>query len=216
MSGDLTIVDLADSADDIAVAQLLALHRVWFDDHPHVQPELAENARLPRHRGHLVVHQFLARVDGVPAGFAVVHTSLRRRVGLIHFLAVEEPFRRYDVAGTHLPHHLVEVACAQVQADGRAYGSPAEHGTVAESADDLVATWQRFGFEPLPTDYAEPYHGMHWERHGPADFFEMTLMGHGMTHGPTAAAEAAAQAFLLDHYRLPPTHPRVLRALASG
>lgn len=220
MPPDLVVTDLVGLGDDLGGAadldRLLALHRKWFDDHPHVQPELVDNARLPSRRGHLVVHQFLATVRGEAAGFAVVHANLRQQVGLIHFLAVEPDFRRYPIAGRNLPHHLVDLACAQVQSDGVAFGRPIVHGTVAESDADLVDTWGRFGFTELSTDYAEPYHGMHWAEHGPATFFDMTLVGRDMRDGPAAAARAAATAFLVDHYRLPVTHPRVVLALASG
>ena len=217
MPGQVRFVECAGEGDSAAVDELLALHRRWFPTHSHVQAELIDNARRPRLRGQLVVHQILALVDDQPAGFIVVHTSLRRRIGLIHFLAVDEEFRPVTTHGQRLAPALVDHAVSRVHEDGIAQNLVISNGVTAESEDALISVWAAWGFDALPVDYAEPYFGMHWAAHGEPTFFPMTLVGCGLpdqSYDRESAGRAAAEAFLLDHYQLPADHPRVVQALS--
>ena len=216
MPAQVRFVECSAAGDSADLDALLALHRRWFPTHDHVQAELVDNAHQPPHRGHLVVHQVLA-----PAGFIVVHTNLRRRVGVIHFLAVDEEFRPVTVDGRRLALALVDHAVNLVTRDGVEFVDGNIVGVVAESEDDLVRVWASWGFDALPIDYAEPYFGMHWPDHGDPTFFAMTLVGLVLPQGsnggenPTSLGQAGAAAFLLDHYVLPPDHPRVTTALTN-
>ncbi len=211
-----------------ALAALLELHRRHFPTHGHVQVELEANAVHPMPTDDLIVHQVVATVDDVPAGFIVVHANLARSIGIVHFLAVEEQFRGVPLGSTPrstVAAILVDVAEYLVADDGTRSGRPIRFGTVAESDAEVVKAWNQWGYTPLNIAYAEPYFGKHWADHGPPEFFDMALVSNaarnvpydteGRDHSPAAVARAACEAFLVDHYRLDPDHPRVRATFAS-
>ena len=188
------------------------LHLRWFGDYAYAVPELVDNGTLPAVREGRVVHQILALVDDIPAGYLVVHTNLVRQVGVIHFLAVDEPFRSVQVGGTRLAQALVDHGMALTVVDAEEHGLEPFLGIVAEAEDDMVPAWQRWGYEQLPVEYREPHYGVRWPEHGEPTFFHRVLVAApppGLALDPAACARAGAAAFLLDHYRLPPDHPDV-------
>jgi len=192
------------------VQAVVDLHLRWFGDYAYAVPELLENGELPASRGDRIVHQVLALVDGQPAGYVIVHTNTRRRIGVIHFLAVDEGFRSVEVRGNRLAQALVEHARALVAADSREVGPVL--GIGAEAEEDMVPVWEHWGFRRLDVDYHEPHFGVRWPEHGDPTFFDRTLVAAPVgddSLDPAACARALAAAFLLDHYRLPPDHPEV-------
>ena len=209
------ISDLAQSDDEARLSQMVELHRRWFPEHGHVVPDLEENFASDRRRGDVVVHQLLAEVDGVPAGYTVVYSNLRMSIGLVAFLAVEPEFRGRVIGPSTTAHQLVLAARDIVHADGVAAGRPITNGLAAESDPDIIPSWQRWGFTDLDVEYSEPYFGSHWKAHGEPHFFPMTLVNDVVTAHPQRREEisrAAAAAFHLDYYGLPSGHPVVQRA----
>ena len=207
---NLQVIELAGVSDAPHLAELLELHAQAFPEHSHVLDELRENARIPREQEKCMVHQLLCLVDDVPAGFVVVHSNRDRKVGLIHFLAVDPEFRGHLVAGTKVSTLLVEHAVELVALDLGASCA----GVVAESDPALLPSWALWGFSPLPITYSEPFHGMHWRDHEPLEFFDMTLVGYNMSaHSLTELGRKGASAFLLDHYDVPPDHAVVQLAI---
>ena len=81
------------------VEALVELHERWFPDYGYAIDEIRDNASGVNGRDDRIVHQVLALVDGAPAGFILIHSNLIRRVGLIHFIAVEQEFRGVDLDG---------------------------------------------------------------------------------------------------------------------
>lgn len=222
----LTDATGTDAQDALAV--LLQLHRRHFPTHGHVLVELEANAVHPMPTDDLVVHQVLATVDDVPAGFIVVHANLARSIGIVHFLAVEEQFRGVPLGSTPrstVAAFLVEAGEDLVTGDGTRLGRPVRLGMVAESDIEVTKAWKQWGYAPLNITYAEPYFGRQWADHGPPEFFDMALVSNAARNVPDAiekqdpspaeVARAASEAFLVDHYRLDPDHPRVRATFAS-
>jgi hypothetical protein len=216
MVSDLTFLDVvADGTDEwnsSHLAALTALLQQCFPGHPHVVEELRENASSTSTRTNRIVHQILAMRHGEPLGFIVVHANIARQIGVIHFLGIDKSARGTRVEGESLARHLIRAGTVAVFADGERCDRPLIHGVIAESEPEWLPVWEHWGFTPLPIDYAEPYHGMHWADHGEADFFEMTLMWQANPAFDVSiddAIDASVMAFSVDHYLLPINHSRV-------
>lgn len=216
MASDLTFLDVvADSADEWSPSHLdalTALLQQCFPGHPHVIEELRGNASSRSTRTDRIVHQILAMRHGEPLGFIVAHANIARQIGVIHFLGIDESARGTRVDGQSLAGHLLNAGTVAVFADGERCGRPLVHGVVAESEPEWLPVWEHWGFSPLPVDYAEPFHGMHWADHGEARFFGMTLMRQANPAYDVSindAIRAAVMAFSVDHYLLSAEHPRI-------
>ena len=200
------------SASPEHVDALVELHQRWFPDYGYAIDEIRDNASGVNGRDDRIVHQVLAFVDEVPAGFILIHSNLLRRVGLIHFIAVEQEFRSLDHGGQRLSAALVSHGVSLVAADLARAGDGPTHGVTAETEESMIPVWERLGFAVLPFPYAEPHFGVQWAAHGEPTFFDRTLVGTPIDSGPydlEAAGRASASAFLLDHYLLPSDHPAV-------
>lgn len=191
---------------------LVALLQECFPDHPHVAAELRANAARPPMHSDRLVHQIVAIQHENPLGFIVIHANTARHIGLIHFLGIKKQARGTRINGTSLARNLVAAGVQAVYDDGVRLGLPLRYGVVAESEPEWMPVWEHWGFAPLPVDYAEPYHGMHWPKYGQPSFFEMTLMRQGNPAYEVSVEDAtiaAVMAFSVDHYLLPVDHPRV-------
>lgn len=204
-------IDAARATDPRALDDLIALHSEAFPTHSHVLPELVEWRMAGGQSDTRNAHLLITYVSDVPAALLIVHMSRPRRIGLVHFLAVDAPFRTTVTGESSLAHALLEAAWEM----GTETFGGRWVGLVAESERELVPLWARWGFTDLDVDYAEPYHGMHWARHGPPEFFPMRLVGRA-TRDIAGLRTAAVEAFLVDHYLLPEDHPTVTRARGTA
>jgi hypothetical protein len=208
----VTFVEPTTSASPEHVDALVMLHQRWFPDYGYAIDEIRDNASGVNGRDDRIVHQVLVFVDDVPAGFILIHSNLLRRVGLIHFIAVEQEFRSLSHDGQRLSAALVSHGVSLVAADLARAGDSPTNGVVAETEEAMIPVWERLGFAVLPFPYAEPHFGVQWAAHGEPTFFDRTLVGTPIDSGPydfEAAGKAGASAFLLDHYLLPSDHPAV-------
>ena len=194
------------------------LHRqflLYFPDHSHVLDELTQAWEGQWPDAQVIVHAWLLELDGEAVGFAVVHTSLRRQILLQHFIGMDPD------AGARLPLRWVGYfmdALRDVAARDCGDAGTVLLGQMGEHHEEHLRAWSRFGYRTLDVDYREPRHGRHWAEHGDPTFFPMTAQlrvteaGSGLPFA--AVATAALEAFLLDHYLLPPDEPTVERTLA--
>jgi len=209
---DVTFLEPTTKTSLENVDALIELHRRWFPDYDYAIDEIRDNAAGANGRDDRIVHQVLALVDNIPVGFILIHSNLLRRVGLIHFIAVDKEFRGVEVGGQRLAAALVSRGVALVAADLARAGDAPTYGVTAETEGEMIPVWERFGFKVLPFPYAEPHFGVQWSAHGEPTFFARTLVGTPIDSGPydlEAAGRAGAAAFLLDHYELPTDHPAV-------
>lgn len=217
----LQIVDvIGDSATSQRLGQLCDLHRQYFPGYGHVTGEIMANAT-----GHVpypgcVPHQWLMMRSGEPVGFYLFDTNTHRAVVLRHFLAVHPQAR----AGlpTRWLGPLTERVAQVGQADTATATGAALLASASEIPADLFHHWRALGYRQLvEVDYAEPEHGMHWARHHREPQFLPITPNIGLTRAgadqPFAqVADAVLRGFLLDHYRLPPEHPRVAAILGAA
>lgn len=203
--------DAARAASDAVLDDLVGLHASLFPTHAHVHQEFEEWRACSGRTHDRVAHLLITYVDDVPAALLVVHLNLARRVGLVHFLGVAPAHRAARTGRPSLAADLLARAWDLCTASFAGEWL----GLVAESEPELVPLWRSWGYSDLAVEYAEPHHGMHWSDFGPPTFFRMELVGRSTGTAP-ALAQAAVEAFLIDHYRLPDDHPVVASARRSA
>lgn len=216
----LTFVDVAGLRGPEAnqrLAQLLTVHREFFADYRYIEPEWLALLSGTRADPLVVPHLWLALQDDVPVGEVIIHTNLRRRVALVHFVAFTAPVRRA------MPRDWLASLSAAFEAAGQidaaAAGVPLL-GVMGEVPPEHVHKWLNGGFEPVPVPYVEPLDGPDWVDHPSAEEPPGPLAWH--TIQPilrlaagvppdqwVAVADAGLRGFLLDYYRVPATHPRI-------
>jgi hypothetical protein len=215
---DIEVVDvasgeLADQTRAVALQQLAAVHVGFFPDHAHVVDEWREGLADGWPDESVRVHLWLLRHHGVPVGEVILHTNLRRRVVLVHFVALAAEVRR------GLPRDWLEslsagfVACGEIDA---AEAGCQLRAVAGEIPGAHLHKWQPAGFDSAGVDYREPHHGMHWADFGDPEFFEMLAIVRPNNPDDAGAVGASMRGFLLDHYRLPADHPVVARILAQA
>src|SRR5262245_18439003 len=99
---EVEIVDVVGGAHEHAIDALATLHLGLFPDYDFVAAEIVADANAPPRRDSLIVHQWLIRCAGLPAGLMLFDTNVARRVALIHFLGVERPYRGVRLEGERL------------------------------------------------------------------------------------------------------------------
>jgi GNAT superfamily N-acetyltransferase len=208
------IVDAVDGADERTVEALVGLHIEMFPEYDFVAEEIVADADARPERDSLIVHQWLVSCAGTPAGYVLFDTNVARRVALVHFLAIERPYRGLRVGGkrlaTWLCTRVLETLGVEL-AERSPFAVPL--GVVGESPDHLVRLWRGVGFRSIDVPYAEPVAGRSWRDRGDPSMRPMTLMWMPTpsADGPSRPlAAAGAAAFLIDHYELPIDHPTVV------
>src|SRR5262245_47914276 len=216
---EVSIVDVVDGADRRAADELVVLHRAMFPDYGFVADEIVADGNAAPLRDSLIVHQWLARCDGRPAGFALFDTNLARRVAVIHFLAIERSSRAVRLDGRRLASWLCRRVQARVTIELREHAPRrAALGVFGESPEYLVRRWHGAGFRRTHVHYAEPVAGRHWRDGDGSDpamrplalLWMPPLGGADPDRLAHTAAAAGAAAFLIDHYALPLDHPTVV------
>lgn len=188
------------------VSPLLELHRAAFDGHDFVLGRIEEDARRPSVRVGVAVHQWVLSVDGTPAGLLLFDTNLARRIGVSHYVSLTALASRLVLEGRRPLEWLYRCALEQVAQD---LGTAGSLGCVGEASDDRVRLFEWLGMRRLPLAYREPSEGVRWL--GPdTPTKAMNLMWLPPTAAAadelqSAAADAGAAAFLLDHYGFDPT-----------
>ncbi len=175
-----------------------------------------------------IEHQWLALVNGQPAGMVVFKYNQKRNCGLGLDLGVHPDFRVITYKGhTRLAKLLIDLRHEQLILDASSLGDPMPIGSLVEvESPDVVAQFRKYGMQQLPVKYVEPpapedalelmdrrevdetaYKPMHLgiypidrERFDPKDPAQLSDL---------------IRAYLVDHYGLPETHWAVRAALQS-
>ena len=209
------VIGSADRADlDLLIAELVH----YFPDHAHVAGELEQAWAGEWPDDQVLVHGWLLDVDGRTAGFCIVHTNLRRGILVQHFIGMDPE------VGRTLPlrwvGYLMDALRDTAIEDGDKAGVTIL-GQMGEHYPEHLRAWSRFGYVALDIDYQEPMHGRHWADHSTSPtFFPMIAMlrtTRAVDDLPLCdVAVRGVEAFLLDHYLLPPDDPTVERILAAA
>lgn len=216
---DLVFVDVADP--DLPPAerrplldQLAELHRAFFPDHAHVCDEWEAGFAEGWPDDEVVVHLWLA-LDAKrnPVGEVILHTNLRRATTLVHFVAMDAD-TRHDLP-IHWVASLADAFVAAGEADAETAGIELR-AVMGEIPPQHLHKWARGGFRPVHADYREPRYGMHWQQHGPPEFFPMLAIIRTIDADDAGADGPAVRSFLIDHYRLPADDPTVAAILADA
>jgi hypothetical protein len=210
----LEIVDVVGGGVDDAAEDLVALHRSLFPDYPFVAAEIAGDADASPERDSLIVHQWLVRCGGEPAGLVLFDTNIARRVAVIHFLGLDRRYRGLRIAGeriaTWMCHRVLDTLASEL---GERAPKATPLGAFGESSDRLVRRWLGAGFRTVELPYAEPVAGRNWRADGEPSMRRMNLLWLPMPSAPAdspVTGSVGAAAFLIDHYALPLDHPTVV------
>jgi len=185
-------------------------------------------ARSPSAASPFIEHQWLALINGLPAGMMVFKYNHRRNCGLGLDLGVLPEFRRIKYKQyTRLAKLLVDLRREQLIHDASSLGNPLPIGALVEvESPRTVARFKEYGMRLLPIKY--------WEPPIPEDAFDLIdrqtaeqvgfkPMHLGIypinydTFNPKdpSQLEDFVKGYLVDHYGLPETHWAVQEALQS-
>lgn len=210
----LSIDDVAEGTiDDKSLIELQEIHFRFFPGHEHVINEIRVAHEAPSSSA--IRHAWLLRHGANPVGEFIFHTCLKRRIAVLHFVAVNEMARETFSLGWF--EHLINAVSVQADHD------LATHGKVllalaAEVQD--TQRWMRTDFHTVEIGYQEPHHGMHWANFGEPSFFDINLVvkitATGRLEPYETLISAVAKAFLVDHYCLDEENPVVANIIKSA
>lgn len=218
-SGEIVeVIDVVDGASGGEIAALQAVFARHFPSYLHTLDDIATDAALPSHREGVVVHQWLILVADEPSGIILFESNVVRQCGPVMYFAVDHRYRSLVLDGNQLSKMSTWLSVPQMLEDG---GSTMLGGC-AERHPTYPARLVR-----LDVDYAEPIGGRHWRAHGksndiiwrpmslhwtPRPDLRPVLEVPGIGHDVTSRIVAA---YLIDHYGIPPDHPRVQHLAGS-
>lgn len=209
---------VCDTKDETVLADLRSVFSSCFPEYEFFLNDINENFHEPERRGNLIIHQVVAYADSVPAGVLVLHTNIARRVTLIHFLGVVPRLRGPIPGEPSLARRLVAEAARLLEADALTHGLEIKHGLIADAIPIALESWIRLGFTPVCIDFAEPEHGREWKKFGEPHLHQLTLVSL-LSTAPNASPDeimrTGAEAYLLDHHRLPRDNPKVVELLGE-
>jgi len=213
----LHIVDLiSDEATDQHFLMLCDIHNAFFGSYTNVIPEI-EQFRAERGGTSVTRHVWLVLDGETAVGEIIFHTSHRYKVGVIHFVALQEKVRRQMKLGWF--NTLIEAVELSSQFD-LTRDRTALLAYIAEISYEDLSRWERVGFQYVDVDYLEPHHGRSWKLHGEPTFFSMSpvvrICPKAAPNSFGSIAFAALSAFLVEHYDLDPKHPEVARILNAA
>jgi len=216
-STGLHIVDLMSSEEtSLHFSQLNDIHTTFFGSYTNVFSEI-EQFRLEVGKSSVTSHAWLV-LDGERAvGEIIFHTSHRHKIGVMHFVALEEKVRQQLQLGWF--NTLIEAVILSAQFNLQREGS-ALLGLIAEIPHEDLPRWERVGFQFLNIDYLEPAHGRSWKLYGEPAFFPLSAVVKCIPAPDkqpfSAIALSALSAFLIEHYELESDHPEVQRMLHAA
>jgi len=213
----LHIVELiADESTDDHLSQLSKVHNTYFDSYTNVVSEIAQ-FRIERSESLVTRHVWLVLDGDTAVGEIIFHTSHQFKIGVMHFVAMQENVRQRLNLGWF--NSLIEAVELSAQFDLHRDGLELS-ALIAEIPYEDLSRWERVGFRYVDVGYLEPHHGRSWKLHGEPTFFSMSPV---VRIGPKAAphsfgaiAISALSAFLIEHYDLDPEHPEVARILKAA
>lgn len=213
----LHIVELiADESTDYHLLLLSEVHRTFFDTYTNVVSEI-EQFRNETSESSVTRHVWLILDGGTAVGEIIFHTSYQFKIGVMHFVAMQEKVRQRLNLGWF--NTLIEAVALSAQFDLQRDDAKLR-ALIAEIPYEDLSRWERVGFRYLDVNYLEPHHGRSWKLYGEPTFFPMSpVVRISSIAAPNSFGEiavAALSAFLVEHYDLDPLHPEVARILNAA
>jgi len=213
----LHIVELiSHDSTDSHLLQLSEVHNTFFDSYTNVVSEI-EQFRNELDKSSVTRHVWLVLDGDTAVGEIIFHTSLQFKIGVMHFVAIQEQVRTRLNLGWF--NTLIEAVELSAQFDLQRGGLELS-ALIAEIPYEDLSRWERVGFQYVDVDYLEPHHGRSWRLHGEPTFFSMSpVVKIGAKAAPSSFADiaiSALSAFLVEHYDLDPKHPEVARILNAA
>jgi len=213
----LHIVELiSHESTDYHLLQLNEVHNTFFGSYTNVVSEI-EQFRSERNESSVTRHAWLVLNGDIAVGEIIFHTSHQFKIGVMHFVAMQEQVRTRLNLGWF--NTLIEAVELSAQFDLQRGGLELS-ALIAEIPYEDLSRWERVGFQYVDVDYLEPHHGRSWKLHGEPTFFSMSpvvrICPKAAPNSFGSIAFAALSAFLVEHYDLDPKHPEVARILNAA
>ncbi len=222
---EFSFIDVLPGASEQERDALIAIHLENFGTtYPHGVADIEKTWSEGSAEGDIIEHQWLLLLSGNPVGEFIFRTNMRRRIVVRQFLSVNRAARADLPKGwlSALVEAVAECANQDVTQCVREGTQPMGSQLIAmmsEVRPNHVPAWRTLGHISPNIDYREPVHGNHWAEHGEPTFTPMSpnilRLPAGNDVPLSVIASEGVSAFLLDYYRLPPTHEVVLEILGN-
>lgn len=220
----VNIYELLASQDEERLEAMFSLYAMFFPEYAHYVPRMRRRAKLPTdvREGH-IAHYWLIEYEGEPIGLTTFRYITKRECGVGVSFAIDTKARSIRVGNQRLSSFVISRIMKALKDDAAHFGTPF-HGLITEVEHrNLMEHYKKMGMLELPMKYYEPI----YPPEQPDDDFQSRIeklsfipVILGIT--PNGALEFNrrmlrnfAEAFLVDHYELPRSHPMLQKTLNS-
>ena len=220
----VVIYELLASGDDERLDAMLALYAEFFPEYAHYLPRMRRRAEFASDKrdGH-IAHYWLVEYEGKPVGLTTFRYIMARECGLGVSFAIKTDARTIEVGKVRLSTFIIAEIMRQLRKDA-AQTETRLYGLVTEVEHrSLMEHYKKMGMLELPVDYFEPIYPPEAEGDNIASRIEkinfipviLAIVPSRIFEFSTSVLINFTEAFLIDHYELPKSHPRVQKALRS-
>ena len=220
----LVIYELLASDDDERLEAMLALYAKFFPEYAHYLPRMRRRAAFPgdRREGHLT-HYWLFEYEGKPVGLTTFRYIAKRACGIGVSFAIENASRSIRIGKQRLSAFVIGKIMQQLNQDAEQMNGEL-YGLVTEvEHKNLMEHYKTMGMLELPMKYVEPIYPPEEEGEDLQSRIEkisfvpvyLAITVNKEFTLSTSLLRKFAEAFLIDHYELPKSHPMVQKTLMS-
>lgn len=220
----LTIYELLASGDDERIETMLTLYAKFFPEYAHYVPRMRRRAQFSgdRREGHLA-HYWLFEYEGEAVGLSTFRYIPKRKCGIGVSFAIETEARSIRIGEKRLSAFVITEIMKALRKDAERSNGEC-YGLVTEVEHlNLMAHYKTMGMLELPMKYLEPIYPPEEEGDDLQSRIEkISFVPVFLAITPYKEFELSksllrnfAEAFLVDHYELPRSHPMVQKTLMS-
>ena len=220
----LNVYELLASGDEERLEAMLALYAEFFPEYAHYLPRMRRRAEFaPDKRDGHIAHYWLFEYEGKPVGLTTFRYIVERECGLGISFAIHTDARSIRIGEQRLSAFVISRIMKQLREDAARMGTKL-YGLVTEVEHrNLMEHYKKMGMLELPMHYYEPIYTPEQEGEDlQSRIDKISFMPVFLAITPNGEFELSkpllmnfAEAFLIDHYELPRSHPMVQKTLKS-
>ena len=220
----LSIYELLASGDEERLDAMFALYAEFFPEYAHYVPRMRRRAVFePDKRDGHIAHYWLFEYEGKPVGLTTFRYIVERECGLGVSFAIHTDARSIRIGQQRLSAFVISRIMKQLR-DDAARTDTKLYGLVTEVEHrGLMEHYKKMGMLELPMRYYEPiYTPEEDDEDLQSRIDKLSFMPVILAITPNGELELTkpllkkfAEAFLIDHYELPRSHPMLQKTLQS-